>query len=419
MKIMTISDSPGLFSGMARVHRNVIDALAEAGHELLPCGWFAYTNEQMAKFSKGEQPTPLYYDSGGRKIRYYCVPKSGGNKPMLTIYDAAEMFKPDVVITIGDPWDFWYMGPIKSKLNFAFKWVAYVNVESDLSVKHASPMRYADSIISPSHFGVQALQKHGLEAEFNPYGVDQCFRRASPEKRKELRAQRGIKDDQVRFMTVAQNTTRKNLPALYWAAKELAQLREKFSIHLHTNVSATDPQESYAYNLREIEKAMGVTGSFSYPASSSIFESPSDESLAEEYNASDFLLMPSIAEGFALPVLEAMACGLPVIVNDTSAMTEHVMNSLGGGEGWYERGYLCAYDVQVFPPAIFARLVDSGSMARGMAEAMANRGSSWMKGKRESCEEYAKGLTWQGTKERLCEIIGSMGGPAIVPAEEL
>lgn len=418
---MTISDSPSLFSGMARVHRNVIDALSEAGHELLPCGWFAYTNEQLGKFSKGEQPPPLYYESGGRKIRYYCVPKSGGNKPMLTIYDAAEMFKPDVIVTIGDPWDFWYMGPVKSKLNFVFRWVAYVNVESELSVKHAAPLRYADSIISPSHYGINALQKHGLEAEFNPYGVDQCFRRMTPEKRKEIRDQRGIKEGTVRFMTVAQNTTRKNLPALYWAAKELAPLREKFSMHLHTNISATDPQESFAYNLREIEKTMGVTGVFSYPASSSIFESPSDEFLAEEYNASDFLLMPSISEGFALPVLEAMACGLPVIANDTSAMTEHVMDALESGEaeGWHERGHLCSYDLQVFPPAIFARMVRVKSMARGMAEAIENRDSSWMEGKRVSCEEYAKGLTWQGTKERLCEIIGSMGGPAIVPAEEL
>ena len=417
MKIMTISDAPNLFSGMARVHRNVIDALVAEGHEVLPCGWFAYTTEQMNSFSKGEQPTPLHYESNGQQVRFYCVPKAGGNKPMLTIYDAAELFKPDWIVTMGDAWDFWYMGPIKSKLNFSFRWLAYVNVESELSVKHAAVLKYADAVMAPSRYGVGELAKHGIIAIFNPYGVGDQFRRASPELRDEIRAKKGIDKDQVRFICVAQNTTRKNIPALFWAAKELSSMRDRFRIYLHTNVSATDPQEAFSFNLREIEKRMGVTGLFSYPSSASVFNSPSDEFMSEEYNASDYLLMPSVAEGFALPVLEAMACGVPALTNDTSAMTEHV--STEASEGWHERGYLCSYGMHVSPPAVFARLVSPVSLAHGMAEAIQNRDSTWTEGKRAACEEYAKGLGWAGTKERLCEVIGRLDGPGMVPVEEL
>jgi glycosyltransferase involved in cell wall biosynthesis len=42
------------------------------------------------------------------------------------------------------------------------------------------------------------------------------------------------------------------------------------------------------------------------------------------YNASQMLVLPSYYEGFGLPPLEAMACGVPVIVSDTSVMPEVV-----------------------------------------------------------------------------------------------
>ena len=37
----------------------------------------------------------------------------------------------------------------------------------------------------------------------------------------------------------------------------------------------------------------------------------------------DALLFPSAAEGFGLPVVEAMASGCPVLVNDLGAQNEH------------------------------------------------------------------------------------------------
>ena len=54
MKIITISDSPTLYSGLARVHRHVIDGLVEAGHSVLPCGWNAYDEEQLENAKKGK-----------------------------------------------------------------------------------------------------------------------------------------------------------------------------------------------------------------------------------------------------------------------------------------------------------------------------------------------------------------------------
>ncbi|MCL5771808.1 MAG: glycosyltransferase family 4 protein [Actinobacteria bacterium] len=48
----------------------------------------------------------------------------------------------------------------------------------------------------------------------------------------------------------------------------------------------------------------------------------SDEELVTLYNQASLFVYPSIFEGFGLPVLEAMSCGLPVITTDTSSIPE-------------------------------------------------------------------------------------------------
>jgi glycosyltransferase involved in cell wall biosynthesis len=47
-----------------------------------------------------------------------------------------------------------------------------------------------------------------------------------------------------------------------------------------------------------------------------------DEELLSLYNLATYFLFPSIYEGFGLPVLEAMACGTPVIISNTSSLPE-------------------------------------------------------------------------------------------------
>jgi glycosyltransferase involved in cell wall biosynthesis len=57
-----------------------------------------------------------------------------------------------------------------------------------------------------------------------------------------------------------------------------------------------------------------------------------DDIMAQIYSRSDVLLSATAGEGFGLPVLEAQACGTPVIVSNFSAQPELV------GDGWVVGG---------------------------------------------------------------------------------
>jgi glycosyltransferase involved in cell wall biosynthesis len=49
-----------------------------------------------------------------------------------------------------------------------------------------------------------------------------------------------------------------------------------------------------------------------------------DDDLPALYNLSDLFVYPSLYEGFGLPPLEAMACGIPVVCSNTSSLPETV-----------------------------------------------------------------------------------------------
>ena len=52
-----------------------------------------------------------------------------------------------------------------------------------------------------------------------------------------------------------------------------------------------------------------------------------DEDMVKFYNLADIFILPSLYEGFGLPVIEAMACGCPVIASNSSSLPEVVGNA--------------------------------------------------------------------------------------------
>ena len=72
----------------------------------------------------------------------------------------------------------------------------------------------------------------------------------------------------------------------------------------------------YRRSLDRLTRSLGVTGAVSFAGT------VDDEALAREYAEADVFVCLSRHEGFAMPLLEAMAAGLPVVALDAGAVPE-------------------------------------------------------------------------------------------------
>ena len=84
-----------------------------------------------------------------------------------------------------------------------------------------------------------------------------------------------------------------------------------------------------------------------------------DEDLPALYSAADLFAYPSLYEGFGLPILEALACGTPVLAGKNSCLAE------AGGPGAL---YVDAENVNDIATGI-VRLLDDGPLTAQMAAA--------------------------------------------------
>ncbi|MEM1194996.1 MAG: glycosyltransferase family 1 protein [Pseudomonadota bacterium] len=71
-----------------------------------------------------------------------------------------------------------------------------------------------------------------------------------------------------------------------------------------------------AQELRNLARKLGVEGRVQ------ILDAIAPDDLVQLYSSAKALLHPSLAEGFGNPIVEAMACGCPVVTSNQSAMPE-------------------------------------------------------------------------------------------------
>lgn len=206
---------------------------------------------------------------------------------------------------------------------FQKKYIAITPLENGpLTMSWAIPMMNMDAVLFISELGKQEAIKAGLSrAEHIPIGVDlEAWHPATPEEKKKLREGLGIPQDAFVVLTVADNQERKNL----WAGLESISQLKKDTNRPIRYILVTREQNPYGWKLRDLVKSLHIEEEYI------CFERGlPQKDLWGLYAVSDVYLQPSKAEGLGLPVMDAMACGIPVLATDTGALHELLEDNRG------------------------------------------------------------------------------------------
>jgi glycosyltransferase involved in cell wall biosynthesis len=330
-----MSNTPLAGTGYGVQTAEIVPRLAKLHDTAIACNWGHY----------------------GTAIEWNGIPMfpAGKDKYSNDIIRAhAEAWKADWTITLYDVW------PLRRDM-FPANTASWVPVDHQPVPPQVVAWCQQANTIAMSRFGQRELQKQGIDATYIPHSVNTgIFRPTEQIAGTKPRAALGIPDDAFVVMIAAANQgvhpPRKAWAQMYFALSLFMRDHPDVWVYIHTDKIGLG-----GIDLAVLERATGLplervryADPYSY-ASGRITQGH----LAVLYSMSDVLLAPSMGEGFGLPVVEAQACGLPVIVSDFSAQPELC------GSGWLVKGQPFWDEAQeswMFDPfiqSVFARLGDA------------------------------------------------------------
>jgi len=215
-------------------------------------------------------------------------------------YNLPFLYRGPFVVTIHDlfPFDFpdIHSGPLPRAVNQSLTRQA---------------VRRATRVITPSRATARALTERfpGSDARVSaiPEAADERFNPARDATAETAwQARLGIRPPYVFYL--GQWKTYKNLPLLIEAFSMLLQTHPQVQLAL----AGDDPRHP------EVRRAADRL-----PAGSVVFPGRlPDAAIPDLYRGAAMLILPSRAEGFGLPVMEAMACGVPIVCSDLPVLRE-------------------------------------------------------------------------------------------------
>jgi glycosyltransferase involved in cell wall biosynthesis len=180
-------------------------------------------------------------------------------------------------------------------------------------------------VVTPSRWSAEGFLRHGFPEErilVVPHGVDATRFLPNPDQRLALKEWFGVQG--FVFLSIGAMTGNKGMSFLLRAFAVVAKQRPD----VHLFLKGSDHLYPSGHMLNQLLEALtpaeqaAIQGRFTYHGTPL-----SMDDMASLYQLADAYVSPYRAEGFNMPVLEAAACGLPVICTRGGATDDFVEDS--------------------------------------------------------------------------------------------
>ena len=256
----------------------------------------------------------------------------GGRAPLdMALCMHVRELKPDLVISLMDVW------PMPENLgqhiaDAGSRWVPWVPIDHHpCPHKIQKRLHLADHVVAMSAFGQRTLAEAHIPSTFIPHGVEtDVFR---PGNRRQARASVGLPRDAFIVLMVQANSSNPSRKCFQQQFEGFRMFHERHPdsvLYLHS----WEGTEYGGVDLSSLARAVGIRDAIICQDPYQAFMGLPDSYMAKIFQSADVTLNATAGEGFGVPIIESLACGIPVIVTDYTAMTELCPEGVGWRVGW-------------------------------------------------------------------------------------
>ena len=279
---------------------------------------------QSRGFSVGLSPN--FGGSGQGKYSldgYPVYPQGAGLSEVETI----EHYKRqgyDVLVSLYDHWVLKTMADLVRRNRVI--WVQYTPLDvTFIGNKLGNILSAATYIVPFCKYGANMLRRAGFENVWKNgifHGVDCDIYKPLNHPKELMRKWLGFKNESFIISDFKMNKgdrtkIQANLEAIKIFLENNLDVAPEVGIYLHCVQNSPQGAE-----LSETIKSLGLENKVRFANPYAYFVGFSEEEMSRAYNASDLVLNCTSSEGFGINIIEAMACGVPVLATDCMVMTE-------------------------------------------------------------------------------------------------